>query len=101
MSAAWSPRTRAEMVDYCPILFAMRGLCFGTASGPVGARLDSAKFARDLKVGGILPAGLEGAGFGLRYSSLIWMLPQCYIEEDRNKNVHSSTEPMEGTDGRC
>jgi hypothetical protein len=52
MSGAWSPRTRAEMVDYCPILFAVRGLCFGTASS-LGARLDSAKFARDLKVGGI------------------------------------------------
>jgi hypothetical protein len=64
---------------------------------PVGARLGSAKFARDLKVGGIFPAGLERAGFGLRYSSLIWMLPQAILK----KNVHSSTEFMEGTDGRC
>jgi len=62
MSVAWShvPETRAEVVDYCPILFAMRGPCFGTASGPLGARLDSAKFARDLKVGGIFPAGRFG-----------------------------------------
>jgi hypothetical protein len=64
---------RAELVDNCPILFAMRGFCFGTARGGLGARLDGAKFRKRLKIGGISPADLDGAGFGLRYSSLIGM----------------------------
>ena len=37
-------------------------LCFGTASGPVGASVDGGKFAGDLKIREIFPAGLEGAG---------------------------------------
>ena len=49
------PNTRG-MVEYCPILFAMRGACVWGPNGPYGARLDSAKFARDLKVGRIFPA---------------------------------------------
>jgi hypothetical protein len=66
MSAAWLQyvRTRGmvELVECCPILFAMVGYVFGGPNGPHGARVDGGKFAGDLKIREIFPAGLEGAG---------------------------------------
>ncbi|HXB78643.1 MAG TPA: hypothetical protein VNX23_14765 [Bradyrhizobium sp.] len=51
-----------ELVECCPILFAMVGHVFGGPNGPHGARVDGGKFAGDLKIREIFPAGLEGAG---------------------------------------
>jgi hypothetical protein len=97
MSAAWSQYVPERAEDG-----RLRSDLIRDARRSQAARLRHASTApirKNLKIGEIFPVDLETAGFGLRYSSLIWMLPQCYIEEDQKSC--SSTEPMEGTDGRC
>jgi hypothetical protein len=62
---AMHPRTRGKIVDCGPIPFAMRGLRSGAANGPLRARLDSTKFAKDLESRRNSPASLGAAIFGL------------------------------------
>jgi hypothetical protein len=66
-------------------------------------RLDSAKFVRDLKVEEFSLQVWRKTGFGYRLSDLdaSSMVYWGGIEKKRpEKNVHASTEPMEGIDGR-
>ena len=63
MSAAWSPRTRAEMVDYCPILFRdARPLFWDRKRPAVGARLDGSN-SQETENRRSFAAGLEGVVF--------------------------------------
>ena len=55
MSAAWSPRTRAEMVDYCPILFRDARPLFRDRKRPGLERVSTAPIRKRLKIGGVSP----------------------------------------------
>jgi uncharacterized OsmC-like protein len=97
MSAAWSQYVpeRGELVDD-PVCDA-RPL-FWDRERPGLERVSTAPIRKRLKIGVFSPQVWKEKVFGLRYSSLIWMLPRCYIEEDRNiiTSTHQSNV-WEGT----